>query len=476
MFLPLFCEEDWPPYSATWPISGSMQSGMCSPLPTSVPPICASGCSSWPTVAVSDSRSSARLTTTTGVMHAGRSLTDDIRAWNTLRATEGEGGPRCPDGKRSLGLNDRQTSIGDGHQVTIAEQAEHWPTPTARDYKDGTADACANVPVNSLLGRFAPLWATPNVPNGGRMVDDETVTAKGTRADGSKAQIDLSSQVRLWATPRAEDSEQCGNHPGAQDSLTGQTRLWQTPQTDSFRSRSGDRINEQGLDQQTRLWKTPHGIANTDRFGKTGGGGGEFRAQTNSWPTPTAEPYGSSQNGSNGIGGAHERPSANTPSLERRSRSFLPLLATSTPGDDCSPSDPTSRPHWSTPRADGNRTSPRALTERTDGGGGTAALSLEQQALGRVLISQAKAKLNPRFVEFLMGLPIGWTTVSIDSARAAMLWSRWRRRSRFALWQLLQDSGILISGGTNHGVLHDERDRDADSMVREMRIHVGAGR
>ena len=28
-----------------------------------------------------------------------------------------------------------------------------WPTPTARDHKDGTAASCANVPVNSLLGR-----------------------------------------------------------------------------------------------------------------------------------------------------------------------------------------------------------------------------------------------------------------------------------------------------------------------------------
>ncbi len=28
-----------------------------------------------------------------------------------------------------------------------------WPTPTARDYKDGSAKACQNVPVNGLLGR-----------------------------------------------------------------------------------------------------------------------------------------------------------------------------------------------------------------------------------------------------------------------------------------------------------------------------------
>jgi len=27
-----------------------------------------------------------------------------------------------------------------------------WPTPTGRDWKDGSAKACANIPVNGLLG------------------------------------------------------------------------------------------------------------------------------------------------------------------------------------------------------------------------------------------------------------------------------------------------------------------------------------
>ena len=126
--------------------------------------------------------------------------------------------------------------------MTIAEQAEHWAPP---------------------------LWATPSVPNGGRSTSDSNYKA------GKKRQIDIGAQASKWATPRAEDSECCGNHPNANDS---QTRLWQTPQTDSFRSRSGERKEEQGLDQQARAM----------------------------WPTPTAEPYGSSQNSINGLGGEHE--------------------------------------------------------------------------------------------------------------------------------------------------------------------------
>ena len=40
-----------------------------------------------------------------------------------------------------------------------------WATPTTRDHKDGTAEACQNVPVNALLGRQVHLagWPTPKV-------------------------------------------------------------------------------------------------------------------------------------------------------------------------------------------------------------------------------------------------------------------------------------------------------------------------
>jgi DNA (cytosine-5)-methyltransferase 1 len=37
----------------------------------------------------------------------------------------------------------------------------HWPTPTSRDWKDGTAQACRNVPPNGLLGRVVHILPTP---------------------------------------------------------------------------------------------------------------------------------------------------------------------------------------------------------------------------------------------------------------------------------------------------------------------------
>jgi hypothetical protein len=277
-------------------------------------------------------------------MHPGTMLTDAARAfWPTVSARDGD--PRRaathPESaawrnKVARGAVNRAGMLSDD----LSSSAAAWPTPAARDYKGANSSTHLEVSrgskhLDQLPNFVAHLWATPNVPNGGRVLDDETTLRKGTQEDGTKRQVDLGSQVRLWSTPRAEDSECCGNHPGAMDSLTGQSRLW---------------------------------------------------------PTPAATPYGSSQNGINGHGGAHERPSANTPSLERLSHSFLPRLAISTDGDACSPSALSSPPPSPIP----------------------------------------KAKLNAQFVEYLMGLPIGWT----GSALAATAWSHWRQRMRSSLLRL----------------------------------------
>jgi hypothetical protein len=39
------------------------------------------------------------------------------------------------------------------HNPTLLGAAKMWPTPTSRDHKDGSAQSCANVPTNGLLGR-----------------------------------------------------------------------------------------------------------------------------------------------------------------------------------------------------------------------------------------------------------------------------------------------------------------------------------
>lgn len=293
-----------------------------------------------------------------------------------------------------------------------------------------------------------PMWA----PRTGG--SDSSFWPTATESDSaSSGRHSTTTGVMHPGTSLTEDGESCGNHPSAKggDSLTGQTRMWPTPQ-----AQDGDERNS--IPSQMKHAEQGHQPSLHAEAGRW------------MWPTPAATPYGSSQNGINGKGGEHERPSANTPSLERMSRSFLPDLLISSDGDESSPSDQISpqlwktphgmvntdvkghtggaggkfakqalkfdRDRWSTPRLGPNTTSRRAMTERPDGGGGTSALSLAQQATGEVLISQSRAKLNPRFTEWLMGLPIGWTSASTAYGLAAMEWSRWRSQSRSALLRL----------------------------------------
>lgn len=106
-----------------------------------------------------------------------------------------------PDGrKRQVGLE---------HQVRMTEQGL-WPTPTARDYKDGSAESCKNVPVNGLLGRAVHLWATPNARD-------------GRGPTGFTNQPSLPNQVRMFPTPRAQSAtgpSQTATRQGAPDLQT----------------------------------------------------------------------------------------------------------------------------------------------------------------------------------------------------------------------------------------------------------------
>lgn len=67
------------------------------------------------------------------------------------------------------------------------------------------------------------------------------------------------SAGRGWPTERAEDSEACGNHPGATDSLTGATRTWNTPRANDAEKRGNVavRANAPELVAQAGHWTTP---------------------------------------------------------------------------------------------------------------------------------------------------------------------------------------------------------------------------
>jgi len=80
-----------------------------------------------------------------------------------------------------------------------------WPTPTTRDYKDGDAQSCANVPTNGLLGRVATLcaWQTPTCPSR---------TADGHQAGNNRYVTSVVDALAPWSTPRANKRGFPGSH------------------------------------------------------------------------------------------------------------------------------------------------------------------------------------------------------------------------------------------------------------------------
>jgi hypothetical protein len=58
----------------------------------------------------------------------------------------------------TLNTNNR---LEKGKQVMLCHAVRMWPTPTSRDWKDGSAQSCTNVPANALLGRVVHQWPTP---------------------------------------------------------------------------------------------------------------------------------------------------------------------------------------------------------------------------------------------------------------------------------------------------------------------------
>lgn len=173
----------------------------------------------------------------------------------------------------------------------------------------------------------------------------------------------LSLLAGRWPTARSEDSESCGNHPGASDSLTGVSRNWSTPRTITGGGESAERKKELGrensgggdLQAQVDTWLTPHGMFGTDHTGKTGRGG-EFAKQANQWQTPATDSFRS--RGGDWV---------DEMGLDQQAR-FFPTPQTSPPAPVIPDGPPSSAP---------GQTSRR--------------------------------RLNPRFVEWLMGFPIGWT-------------------------------------------------------------------
>jgi len=183
--------------------------------------------------------------------------------------------------------------------------------------------------------------------------------------------IDLQTRASTWSTPKARNYKRAAGSRNTED-LNTMSRNWQTPRAVAAGSdyqKSGELVPN--LHLQARTWPTP--TSNNKTKPNAGTGEALEYLSRQQWPTPSASQYGSNQGGS---GGREGQP--NRPSLQKMARGLR-----------------------------------------------------VQEETGEESTPLSTLRLNPRFVEWLMGLPVNWTHPfePIDYAHWEMLYRRLLRRS-----------------------------------------------
>ena len=239
-------------------------------------------------------------------------------------------------------------------------------------------------------GNACSSWATPTAHDGRRPGLDMKSTQKRN----------LSREVgewvnQNWPTPRAAN-------PGSRKPGTGgkvlneeATKNWPTPAANPYGTNQGGAAGRTGpvrpsLETLAKVWPTP---TTTERSGtnpKTGRGDGLSKIAKEKWPTPTV---GDSRNAANNTAGRSED--------AKHHHSGNTLI------------DATRK--WATPTSrdwkDGASPSEKVPTN-----------SLLGRQAPRSHPKGSKPVLNPRFVEHLQGLPIGWTGSEPVEMRFYLLW------------------------------------------------------
>jgi len=217
-----------------------------------------------------------------------------------------------------------------------------WPTPTGRDWKDGTAKSCENVPTNGLLGR-AVHDSPPLTSFAGAFLAKTSVWRAGVRA--------LRVLVRGFGS----------STPASLASYDPDTCSWKTCQG------SFPQITGEPLERYSGTWP---------RSGMMHGG--------TAYPLPPLARL-------TDVTAFLSSPTVPTVRAGDGERGGRGDLLSAIRGYDNSHHAPLTP---ETPRTNSQRTNGSEETQRP-------AVQLDPAAIG--------GQLNPTWVEWLMGFPLGWT-------------------------------------------------------------------
>jgi cytochrome c5 len=305
--------------------------------------------------------------------------------WPTPNATDGEKAPnhysRGPD------------------NPSLPTAARLWPAMTAGSSERG-ADLVrrdTGNPNSDLPTRVA-MWPGPDAQVMNDREEPETFIQRKAaqqelRRNGDGMGTPLAMAVKMWPAPISRDHR---SGYAADETLEGNARplsefavsMWRTPTaTDPKRGDRPDwtpdkKAGEHSLNRQSSLWSTLLGSdsekGSPNQCHGPGGGGTPLTAQVARWKAPRT---------------------ARGPYTRDKGNPDLPRLTLEGQADHFSLPDPI-------------------------------------KSLRGEISSSDRRRLNPQFVEYLMGWPDGWTIVSIACASLETELSHFRARMRSAFLQL----------------------------------------
>ncbi len=273
---------------------------------------------------------------------------------------------------------------------------EHAPTTPADWAKKSARQRGKPGDLREFVAHELPTnWGTPMVNHANGTRERFLERKRESVARGNSMGIscsDLNLQAENWASPApSADTHSTTTHSASTDAPTARETAWPTPGANDYKgsAKKGQRRGQ--LDEAAeQKWQTPSDPKNTTRKQPNGTEREHLLAsQAQHWQSPGAMGGDSTSRGGDRIGETL---------LSGQAESFLstlPAPAPSSSGEPSSPSEQTSR-----------------------------------------------RRLNPLFVEWLMGLPEGWT----DYGRAATAFTLWWPRMRSALCGLVSNDTDVNQG------------------------------
>lgn len=335
-------------------------------------------------------------------------------------------------------------------RATAGSASLSWPTPYGLAGEHG--------PDGNEFSTAVRQWPTPDANAFGSGMTPETqdqrvanLKEKFAGQNGNGAGKLLAVEVQRWPSPRSEDSESCGNHPGATDSLTGAISLWATPRNNTGPSPPTDKHSS--LDGEAAAWSTPaasDGQRGTSPYSEAEINRAQGKPMTlakdvAAWGTPlgsyrAADPCPVDH----GIQLANQVDLWATPMAADDGNKVTPATRMGLLPQVAAWPTPNSRDHKGTDLP--SRNGGASLSHATETGVfthsspqvpviSTGGVELSPTALS----TSERRRLNPAFVCWLQGWPWWWTRAEpINFAAEEM--ALWRRRQRSLLLSLCGES------------------------------------